>query len=70
MDCMIRLTALLLAMLLVSDMAKQPEWFRRLLVTMAATGVSTAVFGLSQKIFEAPLFFWEPDRFSRTSFAM
>ena len=67
---MLRMSALLLTILMVTDLFRRQEWRRRLLTTVAIVGVSIALFGLAQKIFQSPLLFWEPERFSTTNFAM
>lgn len=67
---MVRLTSLLLTLLFVANTAHNPKWCHRILMTVAGTGVSIAMFGIAQKIFHAPLAFWEADRFSITNFAM
>ncbi len=67
---MIRISALLMALLFSSHLASRPLWRRRMFTTIAATGISIALFGLAQKVFGEPLLFWEPERFSSTNFAM
>lgn len=69
MRWMMRLTGLLFAMILAGDMAAHRKWRSRMLVAMAVTGVSIALFGIAQKIVQAPLLLWEPGDFFSTSFA-
>jgi len=65
-----RLSALLLMTLVSANAGRSQTWRRRVLVTMAGTGISIAIFGIAQKLARAPLLFWEPERFGETVFAM
>lgn len=65
-----RISALLLALLFSSYLAYRAEWRRRLLAAIAIGGITTALFGLAQKISGMPLLFWEPERFGLNNFAM
>jgi O-antigen ligase len=69
-EAMVRISALLLVVLFAANLGRDPRWRARVLATMAATGISIALFGVAQKIAQAPLLFWEPERFSGTTFAM
>ncbi len=66
---MARISALLLAVMVSSYLAHRPEWRRRLLIAIAGTGVTIALFGLAQKITGTPIFIWEPGLFGANSFA-
>jgi len=46
---MLRLTAMLVALWVASDMGQSPLWRRALVVTIASLGLAVAVFGLLQK---------------------
>lgn len=54
----VRVTALLAAALFVCDLVQRRRWQRRVLLTMALTGVSLALLGLVQRAAEAPGIFW------------
>lgn len=54
----IRLTLLLLAGLVVSEMAEHPAWRKRMLGTMLLTGCSIVALGLAQRFTGATDIFW------------
>ena len=64
-----RLSALLLVVLVSAHAAQSPTWRRRLLMTIASTGISIAFFGLAQKTTHAPLLFWNAGNYGETVFA-
>jgi O-antigen ligase len=69
-DAMLRVTALLLTVALMVELFRRRRWRRVLLAVLGLVGISIALFGLAQKIFHAPLAFWELDRFSDNTFGM
>ena len=67
---MIRISALLLALLFSSYLAARPRWRRILLASLAQSAIAIAVLGIAQKITGQTLMPWEPERFSAVNFAM
>src|SRR5438093_5425604 len=65
----IHMTALLGAGLFCCDLARRPIWRKRLLHTMAVTGVSLVVFGLIERLAGASGIFWGPPAQGETFFA-
>lgn len=66
---MIRVSALLCALWLSIDLAREAVWRRRLLWVMLAAGASVIGFGLVERILRAPMVFWEEGRVATTFFA-
>jgi len=56
----IRASALLAVGCFCCDLARRPLWRRRLLFTMALTGLSLVVFGMLERLTGAPRIFWGP----------
>jgi hypothetical protein len=69
LPAMVLTSALLAAFLLAIEIWNDPLWSRRLLLTIALTGVSIAAFGLLQKIVGGPLMLASADRTTLLSFA-
>lgn len=65
----VQITALLSALIVITDMARSSTWRRRLIWTMGITGVSIVGLGLAQKFTHAPGIFWEPEGFGDAFFA-
>ncbi len=56
---MLRITALLMAFFVASDMAARPRWRQRIWWTAGLTGLSIILLGLLQKATDAQMIFWE-----------
>lgn len=69
MTAAMRMTALLWAGCFCCDLARRVVWRKRLLLTMALTGVSIVVFGLTQRLVGAQSIFWAQEDTGRTFFA-
>lgn len=59
---MILATGLLGAFAIACDLSANRIWRDRLWITLAGTGLSLVVLGLTQRFTEAPAIFWETDR--------
>jgi hypothetical protein len=71
MPTLLLTVGLLGAFCIACDMAARPEWRERLWLTLALTGVSIVLLGLSQRITEADDIFWSLEtRRGRTFFAV
>jgi hypothetical protein len=64
-----RVSALLMAACFVCDMARRSGWRQRLLGTLALNGAALVLFGLVQRLTDAPSIFWGNDDFGQTFFA-
>ncbi len=53
-----RQLAMAAAFFLAFDVVSRPLWRRKVFLVMALTGVSVALYGLSQRFFNAPSIFW------------
>jgi hypothetical protein len=60
MPIMFRITGLLGILCFVIDLSRLPLWRKRLWWTVAATGVSIVLFGLSERFSNAQRMFWDP----------
>ena len=58
MPALLLTVGLLGAFCIACDMASTPAWRDRLLITMAATGLSIVILGLAQRLTEADDIFW------------
>lgn len=64
-------TGLLGGFCIACDLARNPIWRDRLWTTLAATGLSLVVLGLTQRLTEAPSIFWDLERnLGQTFFAV
>lgn len=62
--------SLLLGLLcFVADLVRRKEWRRRVLFTVAWTGIAIVGLGLAQRFTEAPGIFWRQENLDRTFFA-
>jgi O-antigen ligase len=57
---MLRITALLFALCFASDLARNPQWRKRVWWTIGLTGASVILFGLAQKALGATMIFFAP----------
>ena len=69
LESALHLTALLGAFCLVAEIARDPAWRRRLLWTLAGTGASVVLLGLTQKIAGATDIFWGSNKIGPNFFA-
>lgn len=67
-ETMTRMGALLLLLLMITDLCRSTRWLRRLIYAMALTGVAFAVFGVWQKISVDPFHIWPVDKPPPTAF--
>jgi len=58
LEIALRISILLLAGLFVCDLVRGPHWRKRVLLTVALTGVSIAALGILQRVTHAPGMFW------------
>jgi hypothetical protein len=65
----LQVSAILASILVICDLARRSTWRKRLLWTMALTGVSVALLGLAQKFTGARSVFWGPEDMGKTFFA-
>lgn len=68
-NAMRMITGLFAALWVVCDLAAHPEWRKRLIWTMAVTGVSIAALGLIQRATGAADIFWAHETLNSTFFA-
>ncbi len=61
LDAATQLSLMLGAGLLLAEMVRSPDWRRRVLGTMAATGCSIALLGLAQRLTNADGIFWHKE---------
>jgi hypothetical protein len=67
-DAMMRLGALLLLLLMITDLSRSTRWLRRFIYAMAFTGIAFAVFGIWQKVSVNALRIWPVDKPPPTAF--
>jgi hypothetical protein len=65
----LQVSAILASILVICDLSRRSTWRKRLLWTMALTGVSVALLGLAQKFTGARSVFWGAEDMGQTFFA-
>lgn len=66
---MTQLSAMLFSLCFVCETARQAVWRKRLLLTLALTGVSLVLLGLTQRLTNATAIFWGPEEMGQSFFA-
>lgn len=69
LQSMVHISAMLAALCFACEMAQRAVWRKRLLWTMAVTGVSLVLLGLVQRFANAPAIFWGPEEMGPSFFA-
>lgn len=69
LQSMAQISAMLFSLCFVCETARRAVWRKRLLLTLALTGVSLVLLGLAQRLTNATAIFWGPEDMGQSFFA-